>query len=66
MQVDAGVVAQTLGDELALGVEVLHTLARHGHGDQIADDIFFRLARAARGKRAERRQRASGKVVAIH
>ena len=40
-QVDAGVVAQAFGDELALGVEVLHALARHGHGDVVAEDVFL-------------------------
>ena len=29
------------GDELALGVEVLHALAGHGHGDVVAEDIFL-------------------------
>jgi hypothetical protein len=40
-QVDAGVVAQAFGDELAIGVEVLHALAGHGHGDVVAEDVFF-------------------------
>ena len=39
--VDAGVVAQALGDELAFGVEVLHALTGHGHGDVVAEDVFF-------------------------
>ena len=39
-QVDAGVVAQALGDQLAVGVEVLHALARHGHVDAAAHDVL--------------------------
>ena len=40
-EVDAGVIAQALGDELALGVEVLHTLAGYGHGDHATDDVLL-------------------------
>ena len=64
-EVDAGVVAQALGDELALGVEVLHALAGHGHGDQAADDVFLGLiGTVGAGQGVERAQRVGRLAVA--